>query len=120
MLGIHHVVLFCSDTDASLAWYVQAGFKVARSYGGMHWLRVGSSELMLHPAETPSPGDTVVHVEVEDVDRHLKDLGEDYYPHAHQEPGVRLRAPVTQPWGDIEFQVVDPDGHVIVFTQRPA
>jgi hypothetical protein len=26
----------------------------------------------------------------------------------------------VQPWGDVEFQLVDPDEHVIVFTQPAA
>ena len=117
--GIHHIVLFCTDTDRSREWYLRAGFEYNRGYGGMHWVNAGPYELMLHPAADGPAGDAPhIHVATSDVDG-LFDRAVDrgLIPMDHQQPDVPLDGPVTRPWGDREFELEDPDGNRIVITQ---
>lgn len=51
--GMHRIVLFCKDPDASKAWYERVGFQYVHGHGGMHWFRWGGGEIMLHPAHGP-------------------------------------------------------------------
>lgn len=118
--GLRLLVVFCADTEASRGWYERAGFEYLRGYDGMHWFRLGDAEIMLHPAQGPiATGSPKVHVAVEDVDALFRQVvARGLQPTDHQEGGRALAEPVTRPWGDREFELVDPDGHVWAFTQR--
>lgn len=117
--GLHHVVLFCADTERSREWYARAGFEYNRGYGGMHWFNAGPHEFMLHPAEQgPSGNAPHIHVATPDVDALFEQVTTaGLQPLDHQQPGVVINGPVTRPWGDREFELEDPDGHRIVVTQ---
>jgi catechol 2,3-dioxygenase-like lactoylglutathione lyase family enzyme len=110
--GLHHLVLFCTDTERSRAWYERAGFEYLRGYEGMHWFRLGQAEVMLHPtSETPAGAIPSLHAAVTDVDAcFARARAAGLVPHDHQQPGVTLEGPVTRPWGDREFELDDPDG----------
>src|SRR5690606_15479202 len=118
--GFHHVVVFCSDTDASREWYERAGFQYLRGYHGMHWFAVGDAALMLHPGgRRDTAGRPVLHAAVKDVVaafEHVKSAGLE--PVDHQAPGTELTFPVTRPWGDVEFELQDPDGQWWAFTEK--
>jgi catechol 2,3-dioxygenase-like lactoylglutathione lyase family enzyme len=118
--GLHHIVLFCKDTEASKAWYEKAGFAYKHGYDSMHWFRFGEAEIMLHPADEVRRGTgPAVHAAVSDVDalfQHVKRNG--LTPVDHQQGGRALEAPVTRPWGDREFELIDPDGYSWAFTER--
>ena len=116
---VHHVVLFYSDVEAARQWFETTGFTYARGYGGMHWFELGDAEVMLHPAETPSGGSGLtIHVAVDDVrSSFAKVVAAGLAPFDHQVPGDVLLGPVTRPWGDREFELQDPGGHLWAFTQ---
>lgn len=120
--GFHHIVLFCADTDASKAWYEQVGFTYKRGYQGMHWFALGDGEVMLHPGGSSADANApTVHVAVTSLDElfdRVKSAG--LQPFDHQNPGSSLAAPVVRPWGDREFELADPDGHVWAFTEAVA
>lgn len=112
------VVLFCSDVNASRRWYERVGFRYVNGFDGMHFFQLGETEILLHPSEKGSGGGIGLHAGVPNVDalfRHAVAMGLE--PMDHQQPGVRLMAPVTRPWGEREFELADPDGHRWVFTQ---
>lgn len=116
---VHHLVLYCVDTEASRTWYEQVGFEYLRGYHGMHWFALGPTELMLHPADH-GPGEHALslHAATSDVDtlfRHV--VAQGLTPLDHQGDGAPLAGPVTRPWGDREFELDDPDGHHWAFTQ---
>jgi catechol 2,3-dioxygenase-like lactoylglutathione lyase family enzyme len=117
--GLHHLVLFCADTEASRRWYEIMGFAYLRGHDGMHWFRLGDAELMLHPAEPGTRrGLPALHAAVPDVDAAFRRaLAAGLTPYDHQQPDVALTAPVLRPWGDREFELDDPDGHRWGFTQ---
>ena len=116
----HHVVLFCTDTEASRAWYERAGFEYLRGYDGMHWFALGDAEIMLHPGgSAKGVGRPVIHVAVNDAQAALDNARQNGLdPLDHQADGVSLSAPVVRPWGDKEFELQDPDGHWWAFTER--
>ncbi|MBD3335174.1 MAG: hypothetical protein GF355_06625 [Candidatus Eisenbacteria bacterium] len=117
--GVHHIVLFFKDTEAARDWYEKVGFVYARGYQGMHWFKLGTTELMLHPAKEPQQcHSTEIHAAVADVTamfRHV--VRQKLTPYDHKQPGVKLEEPVTRPWGDKEFELDDPEGHRWAFTQ---
>lgn len=117
--GFHHVVIFCSDTDASRGWYERAGFTYLRGYEGMHWFALGDGEIMLHPGgRTGRDSKPNLHVTINDAAEHLRLLREaGIEAFDHQNPSGPISEPVERPWGDIEFEVYDPDGQIWVFTQ---
>jgi catechol 2,3-dioxygenase-like lactoylglutathione lyase family enzyme len=119
LTGFHHVVLFCRDPERSREWYARAGFEYNRGYHGMHWFNAGPFEIMLHPAERGSGEHTPhLHIATSDVDRlFARTVAAGLEPLDHQQPGARLVGPVTRPWGEREFELVDPDGHRLIFTQ---
>src|SRR5690625_586660 len=136
--GLHRLVLFCRDTEASKQWYERVGFTYKHGHDGMHWFALGEGEIMLHPtglhpaapepeSVNPSAGVaasggpkevSAIHTIVPDVDAlfaHVRRQG--LTPFDHQEPGVALDKPVVRPWGDREFELTDPDGHRWAFTE---
>ena len=116
--GFHHIVLFCKNTETSKEWFERVGFVHKRGYQGMHWFALGGGEVMLHPggagalANAPS-----VHVAVTDLDElfaQVKAAG--LQPFDHQNPNSALTEPIVRPWGNREFELKDPDGHLWAFT----
>lgn len=120
-LGLHHLVLFCRDTDRAREWYERAGFIYSHGYGGMHWFQLGDAQIMLHPSEVASAGakSPTFHAAVADVDAHFRlVVANGLTPVDHLGDGSPLSAPVTRPWGAREFELTDPDGHDWAFTER--
>ena len=119
--GFHHVVVFCSDTDASREWYERAGFRYLRGYEGMHWFSLGEGEIMLHPGgKSGRDSKPNLHVAVSDAAAELLRLHEaGIEAFDHQSPGGPVSDPVKRPWGDVEFEVFEPDGQIWVFTEAP-
>lgn len=117
--GFHHVVVFCSDTEASRQWYERAGFRYLRGHEGMHWFALGAGEIMLHPGGRSSDGARPnIHVAVSDAAENLRELREaGIEAFDHQDPGGPISEPAKRPWGDVEFEVYDPDGQIWVFTE---
>ena len=120
--SFHHVVLFFRDVPRARAWYERVGFRHLRGQHGMEWFALGegpgAGEVMLHPTDAPTPGDTVIHARVDDVDalfRHVVSQG--LVPADHQRPEAVLSEPVVRPWGAREFELDDPEGHRWAFTQ---
>lgn len=116
--GINHLVLFCQNTDTSKVWYEKLGFDYIHGYDGMYWFAFNGIKIMLHPTEDSNPGFTTIHVSVKDVYKvieHVNKIGLE--PFDHQQPGIKLTEPVKRPWGAIEFELIDPDGHKWAFTQ---
>jgi uncharacterized glyoxalase superfamily protein PhnB len=117
--GVHSIVLFFKDTEAAREWYERIGFTYVRGYEGMHWLKLGDTEIMLHPAEAVMEcHSTEIHAAVADVEgffRHV--VRRRLVPYDHRQPGVRIEGPVTRPWGGREFELDDPEGHRWAFTQ---
>jgi len=120
--GLHHIVLFCSDTAKSKDWYEQVGFAYKRGYEGMHWFALGHSEIMLHPGGgKQDEGAPTIHVATTALDElfaRVKQAG--LQPLDHQQPEVSLDAPVVRPWGYREFELQDPDGQWWAFTEASA
>ncbi|WP_339149558.1 MULTISPECIES: VOC family protein [unclassified Sutcliffiella] len=117
--GLDHIVLFCKDTESSKEWYKSAGFQYSHGYEGMHWFHIGSGLVMLHPADVTNPGITEVHAAVQDVKELFGYVQENgLTPIDHQNGNEVLTEPVTRPWGDIQFELEDLDGHRWAFTGR--
>lgn len=117
--GLDQIVLFCLDTEKSKEWYEKAGFEYSHGFEGMHWFHFGNALIMLHPAESVVPADTEIHAAVEDVAQHFDYVkANGLIPVDHQDGGAPLTEPVTRPWGDVEFELDDVDGHRLAFTQR--
>jgi catechol 2,3-dioxygenase-like lactoylglutathione lyase family enzyme len=116
---LHHLVLFCIDTEKAKEWYEKAGFEYSHGYEGMHWFHFGKGKIMLHPSENVSPSDTAVHAAVEDIHIHFANVKENgLLPFDHQSGNALISEPVTRPWGDVEFELQDEDGHRWAFTQQ--
>lgn len=119
MIGaLHHIVLFCKAMEASRRWYEAVGFEYLRGYEGMHWFAFGSAEIMLHPTEESHAGRISLHAGTADVKalfERAQSAG--LTPFDHEQPGMVLSVPVRRPWGDVEFELVDPDGYRWAFTQ---
>ena len=117
--GVTSLVLFCKDADAARGWYESMGFTYQRGYDGMHWFAAGSTEVMLHPADKTSGGSGLcMHVGVPDAAAAFQmAIAAGHAPYDHQQPGVALTGPVTRPWGAVEFELDDPEGHRWAFTQ---
>lgn len=79
----------------------------------MHWFELGSAGVMLHPGRTAAgPRSPVVaYVAVEDLQAlfaHVVQRG--LRPYDNSAPDQPLLGPVTREWGDVEFELSDPDG----------
>lgn len=117
--GLHHLVLFCADTERSRQFYESLGFTYLRGYEGMHWFALGGAELMLHPAQPDKrSGAPAIHFATTDVDAlFARAVAAGLQPLDHQNPGQPVEGPVVRPWGDREFELLDPDEHSLAFTQ---
>ncbi|MCL6442171.1 MAG: VOC family protein [Alicyclobacillus sp.] len=117
--GLDYLVLFCTDTDKAKEWYEKAGFEYSHGYEGMHWFHFGSGLIMLHPSDKVTPSDTTIHAAVDDVHQHFSKVVQNgLCPIDHQSGDTPISAPVTRPWGDVEFELEDLDGHRWAFTER--
>lgn len=116
--GINHIVIFCKDTSVSKHWYERLGFDYLNGYEGMHWFMFNGQKLMIHPVEEANPGLTTIHIGVKDVNNVFDHcFSQGLEPIDHQQPGEKINSPVRRPWGAIEFELIDPDGHKWAFTQ---
>jgi catechol 2,3-dioxygenase-like lactoylglutathione lyase family enzyme len=116
---LHYLVLFCVDTEKSKEWYEKVGFQYSHGYEGMHWFHLGSGLIMLHPTDEVKRSNTVVHTTVEDVHAQFNHVIESgLTPIDHQNDNLAITEPVTRPWGDIEFELEDLDGHRWAFTEK--
>ncbi|MFD1739561.1 VOC family protein [Bacillus salitolerans] len=116
--SIHHIVLFCKETELSKEWYEKVGFTYVNGFDGMHWFKLGGTYIMLHPSDTTNPGMTAIHAGVHNVEEMFQHVvSQGLEPLDHQQDSKRIDAPVERPWGDVEFELVDPDGHQWAFTQ---
>jgi len=119
VLGLHHLVLFYRDTEVARDWLWRAGFSYLRGHERMHWFQLGEAEIMVHPADRSSGGGPVIHVTVANAKVHFDNVrAQGLEPQDHQRPGVLLDGPVTRPWGAVEFELQDPEGHWWAFTQK--
>ena len=118
--GLDHVVMYCTDAEASRAWYDAAGFEYLRGQHGMHWFALGTSEVMLHPStEGPAGHSQNLAAAVTDIDAQFAAaVAKGLTPFDHQQPGVHLTKPITRPWGDRVFELTDPNGYIWSFVQR--
>jgi catechol 2,3-dioxygenase-like lactoylglutathione lyase family enzyme len=119
IVGLHHVVLFCSNPEVSRGWYERAGFRYLHGHGGMHWLALGGAQVMLHPlgdAGASTGGHPNVAVENADA-AFAQVVSQGLVPVDHQRPGVGIDGPVMRDWGDREFELRDPDGQWWVYTE---
>ena len=123
-LSITHTPVYCTDLDATLAFYTsQLGFEVRQDVPmgpEMRWLTVGapgsSHELLLAavdhhiaPADRQSmreivaKGDLAVFIQVEDLDKTFESL---------RAAGAEiLQEPIDQPYGVRDAAVRDPSGN---------
>lgn len=115
---LHNIVLYCTDSAASRAWYERVGFTYLRGFHGMHWVGLGDLEIMLHPSDQgPAGAVPQLYGAVPDIDAFMAHvLRQGLVPVHHQARGP-LTAPVTTPWGSRELELVDPDGHRWGFVQ---
>ena len=100
-------ILRVASLDASLPYYLDVlGFTLKWRAGGVAEVRRGKAALMLCEGDQGQPG-TWLWVAVADADVLHDEL---------RARGARIRtAPANYPWGSREFQVADPDGHVLRF-----
>ena len=115
-------VLWVKDVAHSLAWYKRIlgfdgdGFPPHPPHG-FGILRLNDVEIMLQCAEipvprTPHPYEWNVYLRLEGVNMrelHTKLAG----------LGIVTRRLERMPYGQIEFEIADPDGYVIVLSQEP-
>jgi catechol 2,3-dioxygenase-like lactoylglutathione lyase family enzyme len=114
-----HIVLFCRDCERSRVWYETLGLKYSHGYAGMHWFELPPGRLMLHPIEEVkhSNGSPSLHLNVVDVQRCFGKVRSRGLVPTHHQASHLLDAPLMMDWGDLEFELVDPDGFVVVITQ---
>lgn len=111
--GLHHLVVFCTDTSRSRSWYERVGFRLLESYDGMHWFELGGAQVMLHPGLSTggSISPVVAYVAVDDLQALFAHVvHEGLHPYDNSAPDEPLDRPVTRPWGHVEFELRDPDG----------
>ena len=129
-LSITHTPVYCTDLDATLAFYTQRlGFGVRQDVPmgpEMRWLTVAAPgdahELLLAavdhhiaPADRPSTreivakGDLAVFIQVDDLDKTFESL---------RAAGTEiLQEPVDQPYGVRDAAVRDPSGNHLRLSQ---
>jgi catechol 2,3-dioxygenase-like lactoylglutathione lyase family enzyme len=115
----HHLVLFCRDCERSRVWYETLGLKYSHGYGGMHWFELPPGRLMLHPKRDAgySSGSPSLHLKVVDVQRCFDEVKSKGLIPIHHQASEPLSAPLMMEWGDLEFELVDPDGFVVALSQ---
>ena len=114
------VMLYVRDLKRSVAfyrdvmgfefqgWWDDVNAKVVDDYDdlaqppGYAEVRVGEQSLGLHPAESITVGEVVVHLVVDDIRAFHATV---------QAAGAEPSEPQLMPWGEWMFTVKDPDGH---------
>lgn len=102
----------CEDTEKTRAFLEDViGIPMVYSNHGRLGFDVGETRLLarpLQPGETLSP--VYIYLEVDDaqaVHDHVRAAGADI-----------VEGVTTEPWGEIDFGVREPNGHYIYFTQQ--
>ena len=111
-------MVFVADVEGSIAFYARLGFEVGNAFAAegatrptWAWLRSGEAQLMLAAADEEIVADqqrVLFYVYTDDVAEAHASLAE---------AGLNL-GPITTPFYAPrgEFQVIDPDGYVIMIT----
>jgi predicted enzyme related to lactoylglutathione lyase len=113
------VFLVGSNIEATMAWYQAIGFEVQYFPPGFCILRRDAVEIFLQVHDgyvrPDDPGARErgawnAYIETDNV--------EALFDQISKRPNVKiLRPPHPQPYGQTEFEVVDPNGYVLVFAQ---
>lgn len=112
-------VFLVGNIQATMSWYREIGFRVHYFPPGFCILRRDDIEIFLQVKEgyvRPDDPDArergawSVYLETDDVNALFEEFS--------KRPGVTItRTPGRQPYGQIEFEVLDPNGYVLVFAQ---
>jgi catechol 2,3-dioxygenase-like lactoylglutathione lyase family enzyme len=114
---LHQIIVFCRDQNASRAWYELAGFEFMRFEDGSYRFELGRGEIVLEPGTRQAREAQTIRVMVRDVLEHFHTVrSRRLEPFHHDEPDP-LEAPSIRPWGDVEFELRDPDGYIWAFVQ---
>lgn len=96
------------DFELSKQFYQDLGFEMASDEGGISYFKSGESSFLLEDShEETHASNLTMHLLVEDLHAYhasLKstDIEEKY--------GIEIPDIITQPWGMLEFTIVDPTG----------
>ena len=114
---LHQIIVFCRDQTASRDWYERAGFAFLRFEDGAYRFELGRGEIVLEPGTRQAREAQTIRVVVRDVLEHFHTVQiRGLIPFHHDEPDP-LEAPSIRPWGDVEFELRDPDGYIWAFVQ---
>lgn len=103
-------ILRVEDLDASIAYYTEKlGFRLNWQESGMAGVGRDGCEVMLCHGLQGNPG-TWVWVGVEDAGAYFQEVNA---------RGVSVRLPLTNYPYAYEFNLLDPDGHVLRFGSEP-
>jgi catechol 2,3-dioxygenase-like lactoylglutathione lyase family enzyme len=112
--GIFYVLLYVSDLAVSKRFYrEQLGWNLGTDEEGIAGFSFGSSYLVLHADNRPAHervygGGMHIEVQVDDVEAE----------HTHLEgQAVSVSAIRDQPWGERQFDFIDPDGYRWMYGQ---
>jgi lactoylglutathione lyase len=117
---VGHIILFCADLEASVAFYRDAiglehrftehGYAEFATEGARFGLfeRSRVSGLIRRPPGPPGPTSEVVFL-VEDASAEARRLAG---------LGLEVVGPVDRPWGHRTVHVFDPDGHPVELAER--
>ncbi len=124
-MKLHRVVLYYTDTEEAFEWFVGLGFPFLRCQEDTYWFELGEAALMLRPKVGRTEVDDLmtIHVAVPDVlavFRLARRLGFQPFDHLSDRFDEALREPVRRPWGEVEFNLLDPGGYLWAFTQADA
>jgi len=106
--GIFYVLAYVSDLERSKAFYRDLlGWELGTDEYGVAGFSFGSGYVVLHEDNRPAgarpyAGGLHVEVQIDNVDAEHARL---------KRLGVKVSNPVTQPWGERNFNFTDPDGH---------
>lgn len=114
---LHQIIVFCHDQNLSRDWYERAGFAFLRFEDGSYRFELGRGEIVLEPGTRQAREAPTIRVVVRDVLEHFHTVQtRGLEPFHHDEPDP-LEAPSIRPWGDVEFELRDPDGYIWAFVQ---
>jgi len=112
-------VFLIGDLEATARWYEQLGFTATLFPPGFAIVSRDDVEIFLQHADNYTRPDDPIAQERVAWDLYIKTddargLFEEYSRHATV---VVTRPPVRQPYGQLEFEVLDPNGYVLVFAE---
>ena len=115
-------VFLVANLEATARWYEQLGFTAEVFPPGFAILSRDDVDIFLQHADNYSRPDDPLAREREAWNLYIKTddaraLFEEYSCHANV---TVTRTPAIQPYGQLEFEVVDPNGYVLVFAQPTA